>query len=898
MTAPPAASSSPPVPGTRVVAPRAGHRHEALGVGTGAPRLSWRTETRAPGWTQAAYEVELVDPATGRVERSGRLPGDDSVLVPWWGPPLRSRERRAVRVRVWRDRAAEPSPWSDPLTVEAGLLEPSDWTAVAVGAGDDDGAGGPATLLRREVVVRDGLRRARLYVTALGVLTAEVNGVRVGDEVLAPGWTSYRHRLRYRVHDVTDALVPGRNAIGATVADGWYRGRFGFDHGRENLYGDRTALLAQLELEYADGSRETVATDRAWRSAPSAVRTSTIYDGETLDARLDRPGWSLPGFDDAGWAPVRVVPLDPAVLVAADGPPVRRTAVLDPAEVTHRSPTVLRVDVGQNVVGRLQVTARGPRGSWVRMRHAEVLEHGELATRPLRHARATDLLVLDGEPRTWEPEFTFHGFRYAELETSGPDVEVTAVRAVVVHSDLRRTGDFACSDPDVTRLFANAVWGLRGNAVDVPTDCPQRDERLGWTGDLAVFAPAATGMYDCAGFLTSWLADLAADQAARPDGLPPLVSPDVLSRDFPAAVWGDAVVVVPWTLYERYGDPAPLAALYDGMCRWVTGVRDRSRDGVVWDTDWQLGDWLDPTAPADDPAAGGTSGALVATAWYARSAILLGRVAAVLGHDDDAATWTALGDAVRAAFVEEYVTGSGLLASDSQTAYALALVFDLIPDPRRRRRAGARLVELVHAARYRIRTGFVGTALVTDALVLAGAPQVAYRLLAERGCPSFLYPLTMGATTVWERWDSMLPDGSVNPGEMTSFNHAALGSVADWLQRTVAGLGPAAPGYRRLRVAPVPGGPLTHAAAELLTPYGPAGAGWRRDGDELVVTATVPPNTAADVELPDGTRATVGSGAHTWHVPWTAAAYPPPVPPVVVMPPVAIEGGTAPRTRP
>lgn len=846
------------------------HRRDALGIGGARPHLSWIVDTDAPNWRQAAYEVEATDDDGRPRGRTGRVESGESVLVPWPFSPLGSRERIGVRVRVW-GADGRASAWGAPHTVEAGLLRPADWTAqfVTPDWDEDTTRPQPCPMLRRDFDVRAGVARARLYATALGVYEAQINGQVVGDHVLDPGWTSYAHRLRYHTFDVTGMLRKGRNAIGAILGDGWYRGRLGFGGGRRNVYGDRLALLAQLEIAYTDGTTERVVTDHSWRAATGPILASDIYDGETYDARVERPGWSTPGYDDGDWAGVHLVDRDLATLVAPTGPPVRRLELVAPAAIVTSPSGKTIVDFGQNLVGRLRLTLQGQAGQTVTLRHAEVLEGGEPCTRPLRFAQATDRYTLRGEgTETWEPRFTFHGFRYAEVEGWPGALRLDDLRAVVCHSDLERTGWFACSDPLINRLHENVVWSMRGNFLDVPTDCPQRDERLGWTGDIQVFAPTACFLYDVAGFLTSWLADLAAEQA--PSGAVPFVVPNVVGEPRAAAAWGDAAVIVPWVLYRRYGDAGILAAQFDSMRAWVDHVAGLAGERRLWDRGFQFGDWLDPSAPPDWPAGGRTDPHLVATAYFARSAELVGRAAGVLGRADDEARYLALADEVRRAFANEYVTPSGRLASDSATAFALALQFGLLRDEEQRRRAGERLAELARENGYRVGTGFVGTPLICDALCGVGEYDAAYSLLVQRGCPSWLYPVTMGATTIWERWDSMLPDGSVNPGEMTSFNHYALGAIADWLHRIVGGLAPAAPGYRRIDVRPRPGGRLAHARARHRTPYGMAACSWKIEGGDIEVEVLVPPNATASVALPgrDAPPLEVGSGTHRWSYPY------------------------------
>ncbi|WP_045234815.1 glycoside hydrolase family 78 protein [Deinococcus pimensis] len=871
-------SGTPTTSFLRVLDVRAEHTRGALGTGDAAPRLSWRVETTTPDWRQRAFAVEVTDDAGTLLGATDRVETGESVFVPWPFRPLGSRERVHVRVRVWGqdDHASE---WSEPLTIETGLLTPQDWTAAFVSpASDEDlSAPQPTPLLRREFDARGGLTRARLYVTAQGVYEAHLNGTRVGDHVLAPGWTSYHTRLRYQTYDVTDLVHEGRNALGAILGDGWYRGRLGFGGGRRNLYGDRLALLAQLELTYEDGTVERVVTDESWRADTGAILAADLYDGETYDARLHPDGWSEAGFDDQAWSAVRRVERDLATLVAPEGPPVRRVQELRPVRIFTSPSGRTLVDFGQNLVGWVRFTVQGEAGRTVTLRHAEVLEHGELGTRPLRFAAATDHYTLKGEGvEVWEPRFTFHGFRYCEVEGWPGELKEDDLVAIVVHSDLERRGWFECSDVLVNQLHENVVWGMRGNFLDVPTDCPQRDERLGWTGDIQVFSPTASFLYDVSGFLSSWLADLAADQEAS--GAVPAVVPQVLASTLPAAAWGDAATIVPWVLYGRYGDPRVLERQYPSMKAWVEYVRGRAGETLLWDRDFQFGDWLDPAAPPTNPGAGRTLPGVVATAYFARSAEILARTAQLLGRSEDAETYRRLAGEVRAAFAREYVTPSGRVLSDSSTAYALALEFALLPEESQRDRAARRLRELVRENGYHIGTGFAGTPLICDALTHVGELDAAYLLLMQRECPSWLYPVTMGATTVWERWDSMLPDGSINPGEMTSFNHYALGAVADWLHRTVAGLAPAEPGYRSLHVEPRPGGGLSFARARHVTPYGAAESAWRVTDGQLELKVVVPPSTTARVVLPGVSESvSVGSGEHRWTLPWTQANAPRPV---------------------
>jgi alpha-L-rhamnosidase len=740
------------------------------------------------------------------------------------------------------------------------------WTARLISAGADAGADRRRPVrFRRAFRLPGAIVSADLLVTACGVYRAFVNGRAVGDHVLAPGWTSYRHRHFVQSFSVAGLLVTGENAIGIEVGEGWYRGRLGWKQLAEH-YGTEIGPIAELCVTADDGTRTLLATDAAWRCAPSATLAASLYDGEEFDQRLD-DDWTQPAYDDRAWRAATVCAFDTAALRLESVPPVRRIEERAPVAITRSPSGATLVDFGQNVVGRLRIALPAEPDCSVILRHAEVLEHGELGTRPLRTAAATDVVHTAGRAGTaWEPAFTFHGFRYVEVRGWPGEPTRNDLRAIVCHTDLDPIGAFSCSDPLLDRLHENVRWSAKGNFLSVPTDCPQRDERLGWTGDLQVFAPTACFLFDCRAMLRSWLEDLACEQAAN-DGVVAMIVPELpkLVPAIPFAGWGDAAVIVPWVLYERFGDAEVLDAQYASMRSWVEAVAARSDEDGLWRGKFQFGDWLDPAAPPEDPAGGRTDRHLVAAAYQVHCVRLLARVAAVLGRGDDADRYGRRAGALHAAFAAAYAAPSGRMRSDSPTAYALALCFDLV-EGAQRAVAARRLCELVEADRFRIGTGFLGTPLVCDALVAAGAPDHAWRLLTQTACPSWLYAVTMGATTIWERWDSMLPDGSINPGEMTSFNHYAFGAVADFLHRRVAGLAPGAPGYRVLDVEPLPGGGLTWAHATHQTPFGDAAVRWERDGSRFSLELTVPDACTARVRLPDGSApAALAAGVHRLH---------------------------------
>jgi alpha-L-rhamnosidase len=733
-----------------------------------------------------------------------------------------------------------------------------------------------APLLRREFSLEPGhgpVRSAELAVTAHGVVEPQLNGRPASEALLTPGWSSYQWRLRVARHDVT-ALIAEENVLGLALGNGWYRGRLGWS-GKRHLYGDRLAGFAELTITFEDGAVQRVVTDGEWTAGPSAVLADDLYDGETIDARRRDGAWARPGFTGEGWGGVEVLDDDLSTLTEYVGPEVRRQQEVAAERVWTSPSGRTLVDFGQNLVGWVRVRVQGPAGSEVVIRHAEVLEHDELGTRPLRSAKATDRYILSGGDDVFEPTLTFHGFRYAEVEGWPGELRAEDLTAVVIHSDLERTGTLAVSDPVLDRFHQNVVWGMRGNFVDVPTDCPQRDERLGWTGDIAAFAPTAAYLYDVEGFLADWLRDVDLEQHHQ-GGVVPFVVPDAIrlfgmpnsshgDGTTPTALWGDAGVWVPWDLWQAYGDRRVLENSFGLMSAHVRTIASVLSPTGLWDTGYQFADWLDPDAPPEAPDQAKADPSVVAQACGYRSARIAADAAAILGRDAEHAEFTALADRMRAAFREHYVDG-GRVRSDCTTVYALALVFDLL-DETDRTAAGDRLAELVAEAGYRISTGFAGTPFITDALTDAGHLDAAYRLLMNRENPSWLYSVTMGATTVWERYDSMLPDGTINPGEMTSFNHYALGAVADWMHRTIGGISPLEPGYSRILLAPQPGGGLESASAALVTRHGRVAVDWRIAGGELTVDVEVPEGATAVLRLPGAAEIELQPGRRTETVP-------------------------------
>ncbi|WP_314649635.1 family 78 glycoside hydrolase catalytic domain [uncultured Microbacterium sp.] len=833
---------------------RLGRRRDLSVAVVPTPAVSWTVEG-PPGWRPERAQLRLDD-------GEERMLDAGSVLVRWPFAPLIDGAAHTLAVRVQGDDGRWTA-WS-PLPFAVHLADGS-WDRGMLAHPAPDGEA--ATMhLRREVHVPADVVSATVASTGHGVHQVAIDGVDVDDHVLKPGWTSYRDRLPLTVTDATATLTPGVHALTVRAAGGWFTERYGFGANATRVYGDQPAVSVRLRLMHTDG-RVTELDDTAWRVDPAPpLVASGLYAGERRDLRQESAGWLLPGFDDAAWPPASVLPLPPGVRVELlDVEPVRRVAEVAPVSLQARPGGRTLIDFGQNLVGRVRLRLDLPEGAEVVIRHAEVLDGDELCTWPLRAAEATDRIVGDGAgPREFEPEFTFHGFRYAEVSGVEHPLDPADVRAIVLGTDVRRNGWFASSDPLLDRLHENVVWSLRGNLLAVPTDCPQRDERLGWTGDAQVFAAAAASIFDVDALYGAWLDDLALEQRAL-DGVVPTVVPNPLGAfaEVAAAGWGDAVTIVPNLLRERYGDDGVRTRLAPAMGAWVAACESLADAGGLWERGFQYGDWLDPTSARPDKAKADPG--LVAGAFRVASARLAADALRAAGDEAGADEAARIAGLAAAAFGRAYLTAEGRLMSDAPSAYALVLALDLLPADLRGAMA-ERLAFLLRAGGYRMATGFLGTPVVLDALLDNGQEHAAEQLLFQTMCPSWLYPVTQGATTMWERWDAVRPDGTLHPSGMVSLNHCAFGAVADVLHRRIGGLAPAAPGYRRLRVHPWFPSRLAHAEVRHETPYGLARVAWRRDGDRVIVTAEVPTGTDAEVVLPGRAPFEVGSGTHEWVV--------------------------------
>ena len=753
------------------------------------------------------------------------------------------------QVRVW-DNLGRLSKWSEVAWWQMALVQTSDWKAKWIEPGYiEDTLNRESPLFRKSFKLNKEIKSASVYITSHGMYEANINGQRVGNNYLTPGWTSYNKRLQYQVYDVTSQLKKGENAIAVTLGSGWYRCYLTW-YVKKNLYGKTVGLLLQLEVTYTDGSKEIIVSDGSWKTSTGSIRSSEIYFGETIDANKEKEGWRLPMYNDQNWSGVKVVDYKLDNLIATYNEPIRKQETLSPVKIitTPRGEKV--IDFGQNLVGWETVRLHGQKGDTVKIYHAEVLDkEGNFYTANLRAANATSTYILSGKgTEVFEPHFTFYGFRYIKVEGIIGDLNPENFRAVVLHSDMAAAGKFTTSNALVNQLQHNIQWGQKGNFLDIPTDCPQRDERLGWTGDAHAFFRTATFNRDVGNFFVKWLKDLAADQHAN--GSVPFVIPDVLAKSQSGSSgWADASTIIPWQMYMAYGDKRVLENQYQSMKAWVGFMKNNSKENL-WSAGFQFGDWLF-YRPDDDRygIAAVTDKALITQCFYAHSTQMLINTAKVLGREADVKEYAELLSQIKSAFNKEFVTASGRLVSSTQTAYVLSLYFDMLPETLRKKTAD-RLAQNIATYENHLTTGFLGTPYICHVLSRYGYDDVAYQLLLQETYPSWLYPVKAGATTIWERWDGQKPDGTFQTTNMNSFNHYAYGAIGDWLYRVAAGLQEAAPGYKEIVVKPHLGGGFTHIEAELMTPYGKAASSWKIENGQLLLYVSIPVNSTATIYIP------------------------------------------------
>ena len=869
-----------------------------LGIDETSPRLSWLVESDERGQKQTAYHIlvstsdEKLALDEGDLWDSGKVSSDRTTQIVYRGTPLVSRTQCRWKVKVW-DADGRPSEWSDPARWSMGLLATDDWKADWISYRDETPLHTsrqelllpPARHYRKEFAATRPIRRATAYATSLGIYELHVNGSRVGSALFTPGWSDYRKRVYYNTFDVTELLRRGENAVGAVVAEGWYSGYVGFgllvgygpNRSGRYFYGKTPALLVQLEIEYADGSRELVATDPTWQVTDQGpVREADIIMGEAHDARRELVGWDLPGckaedwqpairaedngstkatfFDKGGEREVELGFIRPKRMQAYPGVAVLAIEEIEPVELTEPQQGVYIYNLGQNFSGLVRLNVTGPAGTKVRLRYGEMLhDDGRLMTENLRRARVTDYYTLRGDKagETWTPRFTYHGFQYVELTGLAAKPDIDAVTGIAVHSDTPLSSSLECSNPVVNQLFSNIVWTQRANFLEVPTDCPQRDERLGWTGDAQIYVRAATYNADVAAFFTKWEHDLVESQ--RPNGAYPAYAPFPMQHGIRGSAfgsaWMDAGIICPYTIYKVYGDLRIIRRNYASMKRFMDFRRANSPDfrGVFVGNDW--GDWLSvgQKTPIE----------LIDAAYFAYTARLMGEMSEAIGRSADAEDYRRLFENVKAAFVKDYVKPDGSLRLETQTAYALAISVDLIPDELREA-AGARLAALIDENDGRMATGFLGTRPLLPALTATGNHDLAVRLLESREFPSWGYEVVNGATSIWERWNSYTrEEGFMNPS-MNSFSHYSFGAVCEWMFQSLAGIDTQGSGFRKVVIRPgppTPGSnpdrePISWVKARYESIHGPITSNWRSAPDRFELDVTVPANVTATIFLP------------------------------------------------
>ena len=836
---------------------------EPTGI-TGPIEAGWIFESDQTDVRQISYELQIAGCAdfSEPVFESGIVKAGDSNhvgIVCEWG----DIRRYYLRVRALVDTAAgtEQTDWAH-TTFLTGYQNIENWSGTFITAEKpEDAAESFGTYLRAEFCVEKPLRAAYLVSSAHGLYHAYINGKKAGNAEFAPGWTSYNKRLLYQTCEITDLLSEGKNAVGVHLGAGWYKGLMGYNQAR-NIYGDRTAFGGQIILDYTDGTREVTASGTDWKGSRSPVLFSEIYDGETYDARLEQDGWCEPGFDAFAWTPAEAVERDVHTLFAQKGCAVREITRVDAVKVFTTPEGDMVVDFGQNLAGWAHIAVEHAQpGSRVEIQYFETLDAaGNVYTENLRTAKETVVYICRGaEKEVYHPNFSYQGFRYAKIVSWPGTPKAENFTAWAVHSDLEQTGDFSCSNPLINQLQHNILWSMKGNFLDIPTDCPQRDERLGWTADAQIFSGTASFLMNIDPFMQKWLADLDADQSE--EGAVPHVVPDILTGHsegdkymhegaYGSSGWADASVIIPWRLYLEYGDTQVLRQQYDSIKKWIAFQTANSAEGCLYNLyRRQFGDWIALDAQ-EGSFFGATPVDYTCAAYYTYVTGLTAKIAAVLEKEEDAAYYRGLYEELKASFAEQFVAEDGQLTVQTQTANILALVFDLIPE-------GCRAAALANLKRLRderdghLVTGFLGTPFFARALSENGALDDAYDLLMKEDFPSWLYQVKMGATTVWEHWDGLKPDGTMWSPGMNSYNHYAYGSIGEWLYRVIGGLAidESHPGYRHFFVQPMQGGGITEAHTEHKSIYGDIEVHWKTAEAKTLLRVKIPANTSASIRL-------------------------------------------------
>ncbi|WP_299059527.1 glycoside hydrolase family 78 protein [uncultured Polaribacter sp.] len=833
-----------------------------IGFYDATPSFSWKLPQNKNIKQQVGYSIVVASspkllPDNADLWESGKVESDQTLFVKYKGKKLSSRQKVYWQLKFW-DQDKKASDWSEVANFELGLLNNSDWQAKWISLAKVDKAKSPKTnktsykvqYLRKDFTIDSKIESARLYITAKGLFEAEINGKKVGDDVMTPGWTPYNKRIETLTYDVANHLQDGTNVIGIALAEGWYAGRLML-RGYPKL---SPKVMCQLEVKYTNGDVQTFITDENWTATQNGpIVYAGIYDGEQYDARKELKGWSSKSFDDTSWQKVIAEDKDAAIrLTPKRHNTVKSVEELAPINITEIDKSVVIFDMGQNMVGVPRIKVPMQKDGTLKIRFAEMLQQdGRMYTKNYRGAVSTDYYTAkeDGQI-TYQPTFTFHGFRYVELSGFDPSAspDKSWVTGIVQHSDYDLNVEFSSSHEKLNQLQSNIIWGLRGNTLDIPTDCPQRDERAGWTGDAQVIAPTSFFLGDVHSFWASWLESVRDDQDE--DGAVPVMVPSLGGRLRAGAGWSDVITIVPWDTYQRTGDAGVLEENYASMKKWVGFYQSNAKDHIV--KMFTHGDWLQPySTHKRDERFGITSNKLIITAHYAHSVNLTAQAARVLGFESEAKEYEFLFHAIRDVFQNSFFDTQGRIIEgpETQTAYLLALAFDLLDDELAQK-AVPHLLEQIKLTDNHLRTGFLGTPLLPLVLDKIGEIDLMYEILFKETYPSWFYSINQGATTMWERWNSYTHKDGFNKGGMNSFNHYAYGAIGRWMYERIAGIKPVKVGYKEIEIAPIPGGPLTSAAATYNSPYGNVSSSWKLVDKQFYLDIIVPPNTTAQVLVP------------------------------------------------
>ena len=824
---------------------RTEYRVNPIGLTAKTPRFSWKIESQEKDTLQTAYEIHVTDEKGKLVWNSGKRASDQSVLIPYEGEALASETLYTVQVSVADNHGNTESVEG---TFETGIFNNTEFKAQMI-TSDFPEEETACPVFGKTFVLDKKVKKARLYATAYGVYEVTLNGQTVGDYRMAPGWTSYHNRLQYQIYDVTEMLVAD-NKIEITVGNGWYKGILGF-YCQPNQYGTQVGAFAELHVEYEDGSKDVIATDETWSVKTGEIRYSEIYMGETIDT--DAP--------EIAEGKAVVKEFDKAVLTAQENEPVRITERISGKELIVTPKGERLVDFGQIITGVVEVHVKGEKGQKIVIRHAEVLDKdGNFYPETLRQAKSIDTFICNGEEQIFRPHFTFHGFRYICVEGL-EEFTTDQFIACVTHSDMEKTGDFNCSNQKINQLQSNITWSQRDNFFDIPTDCPQRDERLGWTGDAQVFSWTAAFNRNTALFYTKWMRDVAAESSLE-KGVPHVV-PDILGQ-YSSSAWSDVAVIVPWVVYQIYGDKGILEENWKCMHEWVDYIKNNCGENGLWQTGFQYGDWLALDKEESADRTGATDKYMIANAYYLYVTELVKETAEVLGKADEATKYAELYKTTLDAFQREYYTETGRIVSETQTGAILSLYFNLAREKDRKRILNTLLTNIANHKNH-LATGFVGTPYICHTLSENGEHEMAATLFMKEDYPSWLYAVNMGATTIWERWNSIKPDGIFDESGMNSLNHYAYGSVGDWMYRKVAGLSQLEPGYKKFQVKPMFVKGIEEWGTEFESVYGKIVAKTSCKNGKIHVHVEVPANTTAVIILPEKEEVhEVGSGVYDY----------------------------------